>query len=287
MLVAALPAAAQARTTGALKHAKVHVVSRHGTKSVRARGSRHRAVTLSRRSGFGRQARVVTASPTITVAQTGFGCGAIGQVTFDTVSWYETYTSGSTTLYSDMLACSGNNGGTTESHTESGPYNCGNYNGAVSDPNSPYEYAAFADGEYALICNNPADNGSGSSNADNSGYNFAAQGFSCQATVGTGSSDNTASNIKNKDSIEFTEDYTDVNNNPASAITTGCMGQLPAKYTVSTSIVAHEVGCSQLNPYGLGYVRGLGVSVTYPDGQYEETCNTPDYNLSASRKGHA
>ena len=107
----------------------------------------------------------------------------------------------------------------------------------------------------------------------------AYQGFGCEATVGTGPSDSTATNIVTTNSSEFYFSYMQ-GGNTYDTVTSNCAGTLPASTTHSTSIVSHNVACKQFNPLNMSAptIQGYGISTTYPDGLYSETCNTPNFN---------
>ncbi len=105
------------------------------------------------------------------------------------------------------------------------------------------------------------------------------QGFRCEATVGTGPSDSTPTNMLTTNSSEFYFSYTQ-GSNTYDSVTSNCAGTLPASATHSTSIVSHNVACKQFNPLNMSAptIQGYGISTTYPDGLYSETCNTPNFN---------
>ena len=291
--ILAMPAAVSAASSGKRSHVRAGVRSRvHAKRHVIAvRRGRHihwykRAATriprrkhtkllrLSRGGKLGPAIRPVDPAPAIGGVQSGFACGTFQGPTSDSFAYIESY---APSLYSDMLVCSLNNGGNTMSHTESTP--CFNPY-AQSAITSPFEDATFMDGESVIVCNTPDDNGAGGSQASSVPYTFYRQGFTCQATVGIGADGNTADNIKNQDSIEFHQDYSPSGGGPTSSITTACVGQLPHNVTPPSQPATHVVGCSQYNPFVPGgVVRGLGLSASYPDGQYSEVCNTPNYSV--------
>lgn len=104
---------------------------------------------------------------------------------------------------------------------------------------------------------------------------FSNQGYRCEVTVGTGPADATPQNFFTNDSSEFFFASAPGKN----SLTSNCVGKLPATTTHSTTqIVSHAVGCSQLDPSNPSgpTVPGNGISTTYPDGFYSETCNTPN-----------
>lgn len=185
-------------------------------------------------------------------------------------------------LYSDVLLCVTNIGPTAQSFSEAPNPACSNPF-AVSVYYGPCVFANFSDGEsMAPAPIIPDDNGAGDSDAQNVLPTLYKQAFTCQATVGVGASDSTADNIKNQDSVEFYVNYPDYDGHPVSSITTACIGEVPAGVTINTSApVTHLVGCSEYNPFVPGgYVQGLGISGTFPDRQYGEICNVPNYPVS-------
>ena len=85
---------------------------------------------------------------------------------------------------------------------------------------------------------------------------------------------------KTNDSLEYPQTYTE-NSQTVKALTTSCIGQLASNETAPSTPVAHLVSCTQYDPFAAGkFVRGLGETITYPDGQFQETCNVPDYSNS-------
>ncbi len=221
--------------------------------------------------------------PTTDPSVTGIGtCHYNAQTTPDGMAMVQSYDS----LYADSLNCVGNNGGTAESNAFYPSPAC--TNGAPkSVSHSPLEYASFMDGEWMVLCTVPDDNGAGSSQANNENapYVVYQQGFRCQATVGIGSDDNTPDNIRNNDSLEYSQTYQE--NGPtgpsSTALTTSCIGRLPSSVTVASTPVYHLVACTMYDPNTPGgYVRALGETITYPDRQYQETCNDPAYRQFAA-----
>lgn len=280
LLGAVSPAVAQAQHPFAARS----VWARHALVSHSAR----RSVVLTRgawrssaRSGRSWHTDT-TPGPTIAVRGTGHGCGFTMFPAADWIQYVESYSADGTTLYNDVTWCAQNQGpGTPQTHTEAQGDSCDNPGGqSVTD--SPNEEATFTDGEAILICTIPDDNGSGGSNGEFAPYTFYQQAFTCQATVGVGATDSTPDNIKNKDSIEYYERYTDFDGNSVAGITTACLGQLPAGTVIDpNATVTHLVGCSEFNPFGAGYVQGYGITMTSPDGQYEEDCSVPNYSVGA------
>ena len=224
---------------------------------------------------FGPSAFGPTSAPTVT--GTG-GCDfGAPLVTPDGMSYVQTYGA----LTADVMACVGNDGGNAESNAFFPSPACSN-SGADSVNEAPLEVAKFMDGEWMVLCTVPDDNGSGGSaaNTQHAPYVVYQQGFPCEAAVGTGSSGNNAFIAKTNDSLEYSQTYTE-NGQTVKALTTSCIGQLPSNKTAPSTPVAHLVSCTQYDPFAAGkFVRGLGETITYPDGQFQETCNVPDYSNS-------
>ena len=189
----------------------------------------------------------------------------------------------------DVLTCSGQD--TTNVSTTSTEIDCTTYESVDNFQTSYGEYATFADGEYAGFCSNPAlANGEEPTPLD---FSPIGQGFTCEAPVGVGSDGNTLVKVHGTDTAEAAEFYeypTDIN--PAFqqffSVTTVCVGTIPAGTTAPDTAVAHPLSCYQsgaTTPDGFlsdaGFTatnfQGYGIEVTYPDGQYAETCSTPDY----------
>ena len=298
----ALPAAASAhprhlaRVEGARhpgKHTKRHLIAvRHGhrihwlTPTHGLAKTHLPPIRLSADAGLRPAIHLATDGfgPTSAPTVKGFGtCTYNMQATPDGMNMVQSYGS----LYGDSLLCVGNNGGNVESNAFSPYPTC--KNGApqslqTTSGNSPTEYATFTDGEWMLLCTVPDDNGSGGSQANgepSAVYQVYQQGFTCQAAVGVGSDDNTPSVVTGKDSLEYSQTYTE-NGQSVTALTTSCVGQLPNSVTVDSSgPVFHLVSCTQYDPQNPGKnVRGLGETVTWADGQYQETCNVPAYQVS-------
>ena len=218
-----------------------------------------------------------TPAPSITVKATGTAADGACQdraIPADHAAYVESYTADARTLYSDVLLCS--NAGETAGTSFQAQSGCSNPD-AESDLSGPCASATYPDGEGVQTTLTPDDDGMGLSNATQPPTLYQ-QGFSCGDTVGVGPSDNTARNIKNADSVEVYQPYADYDGNPVTSITTVCIGKLPSATTISSSIVTHLVNCYEYNPYNpSGAVAGLGISVTYPDDQYAESCNVPNY----------
>jgi hypothetical protein len=213
-----------------------------------------------------------TSAPNVTGTGT---CTFNAQSTPDGMNYVQSYDD----LFGDVLSCVGNNGGNVEGNSFF-PYGTCTNGAPQSVSQSPTEYATFTDGEWMLLCTVPDDNGGGTSQANNEGapYTVYQQGFGCESAIGVGSDDNTPSVARGNDSLEYSQTYAE-NGQSVTALTTSCVGQLPNSVTVDTNgPVAHLVSCTQYDPKSPGdVVRGLGETITYPDGQYEETCNVPAY----------
>jgi hypothetical protein len=223
-----------------------------------------------------------TSAPTVTgTGSCNFG---VPLVTPDGMNYVQSYGG----LFADALNCVGNDGGNTQSNAFFPSPSCDN-GAPQSVHESPTEVAKFMDGEWMILCTVPDDNGAGDSQANDqhAPYVVYQQGFPCQAAVGTGSSGNSAFIAKTKDSLEYSQTYTE-NGQTVTALTTSCIGQLPSGKTAPSAAVAHLVSCTQYDPNAAGkFVRGLGETITYPDGQFQETCNVPNYRNSVACTGGA
>ena len=185
-----------------------------------------------------------------------------------------------------MLSCVGNDGGNTESNAFFPSPTCVNSRGDSVDE-APLEVAKFMDGEWMALCTVPDDSGTGGSEANDqhAPYVVYQQGFPCEAAVGTGSSGNSAFIAKTNDSLEYSQTYNETGQT-VTALTTSCIGQLPSGKTAPSTPVAHLVSCTQYDPKAAGkFVKGLGETITYPDGQFQETCNVPNYTNSVDCAG--
>jgi hypothetical protein len=217
--------------------------------------------------------------PTSVPSVTAIGSCHIGTDTLEGMTYVQSYGD----LAGDVASCVGNDGGTAEANSFFPNPSCDLADGK-SVHTSPLELAKFVDGEVLVLCTVPDDNGSGGSAANDqlAPYVVYQQGFPCQAAVGAGSSGNSAFIAKTKDSIEYSQTYTE-NGQTVKALTTSCIGQLPAGKTAPSTAVAHLVSCTQYDPFAAGkFVKGLGETITYPDGQFQETCNVPDYTNSVA-----
>jgi hypothetical protein len=247
------------------------------TQRSKARGT-GRVLVLTRKGGFAirrRGARIATLAPDPTLVVT--------QVYDPTcVSYYEPYTtSGGEQEYSDTTGCNFGVGNTGTATSPQEGY-CTGYPGESFSGTSTGAFAASTAGGGQFACNAPDDNGSGSAPNAGTTPTISASGFRCEATVGSGVNGNTPTPVRNTQSVEGYKTYTDVDGNSVASIFTGCAGQLPAGVTIPTSAVTHQVACSELNPFGKGYVRGYGISATFSDGYYDETCVVPNQPVSNS-----
>jgi hypothetical protein len=218
-----------------------------------------------------------TSAPTVTGTGSCTFHGSFDLVTPDGMNYVQSYGS----LFADALSCVGNDGGNTQSNAFFPSPACDN-GAPQSVHDSPLEVAKFMDGEWMVLCTVPDDNGSGDSQANDqhAPYVVYQQGFPCQAAVGTGSDGNTPRIVKTNDSLEYQQTYSE-NSQDDTALTTSCIGKLASSVTVPSSAVFHLVSCTQYDPNAAGkFVRGLGETITYPDGQFQETCNVPDYRTS-------
>jgi len=217
--------------------------------------------------------------PTSVPNVTAVGSCQFGTDTLEGMTYVQSYGG----LNADVASCVGNDGGNTESNSFFPSPTCDLADGQ-SVHRSPLEVAKFMDGEIMVLCTVPDDNGSGGSAANDQGAPYAVyqQGFPCEAAVGTGSSGNSAFIAKTNDSLEYSQTYTE-NGQTVKALTTSCIGQLPSNKTAPSTPVAHLVSCTQYDPFAAGkFVRGLGETITYPDGQFQETCNVPNYSNSVA-----
>jgi hypothetical protein len=107
----------------------------------------------------------------------------------------------------------------------------------------------------------------------------AYSGFRCQVTVGQGVSDTTYQNHFVTDSTEFYIQY-HVAGKARYSVTTNCVGTLPAGTIVAPTIVsASTAKCGQIDPFDkTKFITGQGITTTFPDGMFSETCNTPKFH---------
>jgi hypothetical protein len=108
------------------------------------------------------------------------------------------------------------------------------------------------------------------------------QGFPCTASVGSGPNGTTMLRVRTPDSIEVDQTYSTYTGGTATSTTTTCIGALPKGATAPNSDVAHQVTCTEANPSGGPVIQGAGISATYPDGQYSQTCNVPNHPAPAA-----
>lgn len=227
------------------------------------------------------------AGSSISVKRQGFHCNFVGGAlstmfnTVDGTTFIESYAMGGKTLYSDTLVCQGIAGPASRTHAEFGGELCSDSD-AKSVPGASSEIATFKDTEVVFVCNNPDDDGAGHSNADAVPLGYVNQGFPCPASVGSGANGNTMLMVHTADSIEVDQTYSTYTGGTATSTTTTCIGQLPKSATAPKGDVAHQVTCAQANPSGGPVIQSTGISATYPDGQYSQTCNVPNNQVPAA-----
>jgi hypothetical protein len=299
-LALAIPAAAQASWSVRLpqKPKKVHVIAvrrgHHLIWKVKNHGLAHKklSVILSSDAAFGLSAHAVNTGASGFVQSFSGTCPPTGSETLplDGMSFYESYGLGANTtgLYSDVLTCSG--GGWTPPQTAYGPvplvpggagceFPAENQSTQMPIPGGfvNAEYVWFVDGEWGVICTVPDDNGAGVSHAGGDPLHVYQQGFRCQVPVATGAQGTVPDNLRNNDSIELYQSL----GNKLYSVTTTCIGKLPPGVKAPTSSTTHWLACLEPNgPAGSGSIVGYGATVTYPDGQYSETCSDPNYQAS-------
>jgi hypothetical protein len=301
LLVAAAPAAASGAHGSSPLITGVHVT--RGTHAhrlkpeSRAAGWRQlmRFVKRYERSHHGRatsRARTSAATPPkIKVTDKGFACsvpdpsffdGGVGASAFETsdsvefqLPWRDSANKAQTSLTG---TCSGNVSSiASNGNPGTVGFDCLSGNTALG------MYVVFADGELVDTCDQPT---STLKSSEALGGINTGLGFKCEATVGEGKDDATPINITNDDSLQYTVIY-----GPSSAAftpgdlsfaaTTACVGSVAKGAKISTKIVTHQVACSQVFGDGTGpAIPSYGISVTYPDGQYSETCTAPDFSLT-------
>jgi hypothetical protein len=107
----------------------------------------------------------------------------------------------------------------------------------------------------------------------------AYEGFRCQVTIGQGASDTTYVNHVVFDSTEFYVPH-NAHSNAILSVTTNCIGTLPMGTPVAPTIVsAPTARCGQLNPFDKHkFIFGRGITTTFPDGMFSETCTTPKFH---------
>ena len=108
------------------------------------------------------------------------------------------------------------------------------------------------------------------------GATITYQGFRCQVTIGEGTSDTIYNNHFVFDSTEFYNVYR-ARGRRFYSVTTNCIGALPPGTNVATKIVsAPTANCGQIDPFdATKFISGHGITTTFPDGMFSETCNTP------------
>lgn len=183
------------------------------------------------------------------------------------------------TLSDEGLACVGRSAVRVSGHTEGGGNAC-NENAPIL---APFEDATFADGEEVLVCDIPDIVPGGGGNGvyvPNRGepFHFDGQGARCEATVMTGPDGSHTRQVATRDSIQLDERFKTLNGKPTAALTTVCVGRLPAGTTVAPSVQSHHFACVQDRLSGSGTVPAFGTSYTFPDRQYEQICETPKAN---------
>jgi hypothetical protein len=106
------------------------------------------------------------------------------------------------------------------------------------------------------------------------------QGFACEVIVGQGTDDATYLTHWTQQSSEFYIRF-DVRGVTRYSVTSNCIGQLPPGTPHSAHIVSHTTAnCGQINPFNASkFIKGWGLTTTYPSGMYSETCNTPAFKL--------
>jgi hypothetical protein len=105
------------------------------------------------------------------------------------------------------------------------------------------------------------------------------QGFRCQVTIGQGASDTNYVNHVVFDSTQFYIPH-NAQSNANLSVTTNCVGTLPPGTPVAPTIVsAPTAHCGQFNPFNRHkFIFGRGITTTFPDGMFSETCNTPKFH---------
>ena len=84
---------------------------------------------------------------------------------------------------------------------------------------------------------------------------------------------------KRVDSTEFYVPYR-VHGKTRYSVTTNCIGALPTGTVVAPTIVSAKTAhCGQINPFHQHkFISGVGITTTFPDGTFSETCNTPNFH---------
>lgn len=102
-------------------------------------------------------------------------------------------------------------------------------------------------------------------------------GFKCEVVVGQGAGDNTGVNHFVTNSTEFTAPLSP----GVVSVVTNCIGKLKPGTPHANTVVTHlTANCGQINPSDPSkFISGVGITTTYPNGLFSETCNTPSFTL--------
>jgi hypothetical protein len=116
--------------------------------------------------------------------------------------------------------------------------------------------------------------------AGGSGSVIAHQGFECEVTIGQGPGDATYVNRWTRASTEFYSPFTAGVLSLAS-VTTNCVGQLPKGTPHANATISHvTANCGQINPLDpTKFISGVGITTTFRNGMYSESCNTANFGL--------
>src|SRR5947209_4776095 len=106
------------------------------------------------------------------------------------------------------------------------------------------------------------------------------QGFNCEVTIGQGPGDATYVNHWVRNSTEFYEPFT-VGALSFASVTTNCVGKLPTGTPHANGTVSHvTANCGQINPLDpTKFIAGVGITTTFRNGMFSETCNTSSFSL--------
>jgi hypothetical protein len=234
------------------------------------------AMSIAVGAADAKTASTSTSKPTFNVYKNGVAanstCGGFKnhETTKDWAEYTESYAADGTTLQNWVIGCVFQ--GSTAPASVGTVTGCGD--GTAPLPAQGVQ-ASFADGEGVLVCGDPDVQGS-QSNANSVPDNVVGHGAACTATVLVGAKGTTLAKRHTVDSVEVDQNYTDYSGNSVSAVTTACVGAVPAKQTVSSTVATRAVKCSEANPFGSGKLKGYGLTVTYPDHQFEEICELPN-----------
>jgi hypothetical protein len=218
-----------------------------------------------------------TSKPTFNVYKNGVAadstCGGFEnhQTTKDWAAYSERYAADGGTLTNWEIGCAFQ--GSTAPASVTTLAGCGD--GAAPLPAKGVQ-AMFADGEGVVVCGDPDVKGSKHSNANSVPVNVLSSATACAATVLSGAKGTTAITVNTDDSVQIDQNYTDYDGDPVSAVTTACVGVVPAGKSVSSSVAVRAIKCSEANPFGSASLAGNGVTVTYPDREFEEICEVPN-----------